>query len=106
MESQIKGLILGVVGVLVLAILINIAITIYEPTSVKNAIKATTTYNQSVDGTMYQFNGNGESAQEAGQSAHDSINTVRVVANVLLGLVFLVLVILSAVSLFSKKTHG
>lgn len=103
MEGNVKALILGVIGILVLAIIINVAIGIYEPTAVKNAIKATTSYNQTVDGVTYSFNGNGQSPQEAGQEAHDAMNTVRVVANVILGLVFLVLVILSAVSLFSGK---
>lgn len=106
MEGQIKGLILGVVGVLVLAILINVAISIYEPTAVKNAIKATTSYNQTVDGIEYQFDGNGQSAQDAGQEAHDNINVIRTTANVLLGIVFLVLVILSAVSLFKGGKRG
>lgn len=106
MEGQIKGLALGVIGVLVLALLINVFITIYEPTAVKNAIKATTQYNQTIDGVAYSFNGNGNTAQTAGQEAHDSMNTVRVVANVLLGLVFLVLIILSSISLFSGKRRG
>lgn len=106
MEGQIKGLLIGVVGILVLAVVINIAISIYEPTAVKNAIKATTTYNQTVDGVEYEFTGNGESAQDAGQTAHDSMNTIRVVANVLLGLVFLVLIVLGVVSLFGSKRRG
>lgn len=103
--KQVQALIYGVVGILVLAIIINVVIGIYEPTAVKNAIKATTSYNQTVDGVEYEFTGNGESPQNAGQSAHDSMNTIRIVANVLLGLVFLVLVILGVVSLFSSKKH-
>lgn len=105
MEADIKKFILAIVAILVLAIIINIGISIYEPTAVKNAIKATTSYNQTVDGTTYTFTGNGNSPQVAGQEAHDSMNTVRVVANVLLGLVFLVVVILTAVSLFKTKHY-
>lgn len=105
MEAQVKGLLIAVLGLLVFAIVANIAISIYEPTAVKNAIKATTTYNQTVDGVTYTFTGNGDSAQDAGQSAHDSMNVIRTTVNVILGLVFLVLLVLGAVSLFSSKKH-
>lgn len=105
MEANVKGLVMGVIGILVLALVINIAIGIWQPTAIKNAVKATTSYNQTIDGVTYQFDGTGDSAQQAGQDAQDNVNTVRTVANVLLGLVFLVLIVLSAISLFGGKKH-
>jgi hypothetical protein len=105
MEGQVKGLILGVVGVLVLALIINIGISIYQPTAVKQAVETTQPYNQTIGGVEYTFEGSGDSPQDVGQEAVDSMNTIRWVANALLGLVFLVLIVLSAVALFGGKKH-
>jgi hypothetical protein len=105
MEAKVKALLVAVLGLLVFAIIANIAISIYEPFSVKNAIKATQDYNQTVDGVTYTFDGTGDSPQQAGQDAHDSMNVIRTTVNIILGVVFLVLLVLGAVSLFSTKKN-
>jgi Tfp pilus assembly major pilin PilA len=105
MEGKVKGLLIAVLALLVFAIVANIAIAIYQPYAVKNAVKATTSYNQTVNGVEYEFAGTGDSPQQAGQDAVDSMNTIRVTVNIILGVVFLVLLILGAVSLFSSKKN-
>jgi hypothetical protein len=106
MKENIMPLLYGVIGILVLALVINVAIGIYEPTAVSNAVKSTVGQNFTVDGVTYLLTGNGQSAQVQAQEVHDSINTIRITANVLFGLVFLILVILGVVELLGKKKHG
>jgi hypothetical protein len=105
MEDLVKGPIIAVVGIIVLLLVVNIGISIYEPTAVKNAIKSTTTQNYTVNSVEYELEGTGESAEDEAQAVHDNVNTIRTIANVLLGLVFLVVIVLAAVSLFKRKHY-
>lgn len=105
MEKNIMPIIYGVLGIIILALIINVAIGIYEPTAVKNAVLATTDQSFTVDGVEYNVTGSGISAEDAVQEVHDNITIIRTTANVLLGLVLLILIILSAVNLFKQK-HG
>lgn len=104
MEKNITPFIMVIVGILIFALLVNIGVSIYEPSAVKSAVKATTNQTFTVDGTSYTATGNGQSASEAVQEVHDNVSTVRTTANVLLGIVFLIAVILGAVSLLKKHS--
>ena len=101
----VKGPLLAVIGVLLLIIIVNIGITIYEPTALKSAVKSTQAYNAVIDGSTINLTGNGQTAIEATQEVRDNTNLVRWIVNILGGVVFLLVVIFAVIGMLGKK-HG